>query len=69
MAKFEIITMSIFENHYFVEANTLKEALEKIDEDNVDFMQKHLGEDAVEGYHIDEDFDEWMQSNRDRGFM
>ena len=71
MAKFNIVTRSTFENHYFVEAETLEEAVEKVTNSELnDFMQKHLGEEVVDGYTLgDEHYEDWMQSNRDRGYF
>lgn len=72
MATFELVTHSVFENIYLVEAPDLQTAIKAVEIGEIDdFVQKHLVEKVICSHEIVEDIEYkgWLAKQAELGFF
>lgn len=70
MSKFEVISRSMHEHVYWVEADSFVEACEKASIGAADYVQCHLGENILSQTRLDDDADfvDWLETKRKQGY-
>jgi hypothetical protein len=72
MTTFELVTHSVFEHIYLVEADTLSDAINKVEKGDInDYVQKHLAEKVICSHGMVEDIEhkDWLAKQHEQGFF